>query len=168
MRIPPVRIGLSEIGADTYWPQPADLKSRIEGCLTMADPKFACSGVEIINPGFIATSEKAREHGNVFRRALVDMNLLPVTTYTLSSSLLPVLRRAKLPAMVLKLWSEMAIDYESFNTNNRYHFPMSARAFVNHWNANGPAQHGDISFAYIARKLTEFAASVGIHIEKIC
>jgi L-arabinose isomerase len=168
MRIPPVQIGLSEIGLDTYWPKFAYLKSRIEGCLATVDPKLARSSVEIINPGLIDPPEKAREVGHAFRRADVDMNLLHVTTYTLSSSLLSVLRRAKLPAVVLNLWLKMAIDYESFNTNNRYHFPMGARAFVNHWNANGPAQHCAIGFGHIARKLTRIAALLGIHIEKIC
>jgi hypothetical protein len=58
MRTPALRIGFSEIGMDTYWPQFADPKSRLKGCLTMADPTLACSGFEIINPSFMATSEK--------------------------------------------------------------------------------------------------------------
>ncbi len=117
---------------DTYWPKFADLKSRIEGCLATVDPKLARSGVEIINPGLIDTPEKAREAGHAFRQADVDMNLLHATTYTLSSSLLPVVRRTKLPVVVLNLWSELAIDYESFNTNNQCRFPIGGRAFVNH------------------------------------
>ena len=163
-----MRIGLSEIGADTYWPQPADLKSRIEGCLTMADPKLACSGVEIINPGFIATSEKAREHGHVFRRADGDMNLLQFITYALSFTALPVLLWAKVAAAVSSLCPELAIDYVSFITNNRCRLPIGARAFVNHWNSHVPAHDCSIGFSHIAPKLTRFASRLGIHIEKIC
>jgi len=96
------------------------------------------------------------------------MNLLQFTTHALSSTVLPVPRRAKLPAVVLNLWSEGAIDYVSFTTNNRCRLPIGARAFVNHWNSHGPVHDCAIGFSHIARKLKRFAALLGIHIEKIC
>jgi L-arabinose isomerase len=61
-----------------------------------------------------------------------------------------------------------AIDYVFFTTNNRGRLPIGARAFVNHWNSHGLAHNCAIGFSHIARKLTRFAARLGIHIEKIC
>jgi L-arabinose isomerase len=96
------------------------------------------------------------------------MNLLQATTYALSFTRLPVLRRAKVPVVVLNLCPERPIDYDSFNMNNRCHFPIGARAFVNHWNSHGPTHHCAFGFAHIAGNLTKFVALLDTLIEKIC
>ena len=53
--------------------------------------------------------------GHRFRQADVDLIFLYVTTYALSSTVLPVVRRARVPVIVLNLSPGAAIDYESFN-----------------------------------------------------
>jgi L-arabinose isomerase len=45
----------------------------------------------------------------------VDLIFLHVTTYALSSTVLPVVRRAKVPVIILNLSPAAAIDYEWFN-----------------------------------------------------
>jgi L-arabinose isomerase len=45
----------------------------------------------------------------------VDLIFLYVTTYALSSTVLPVVRRAKVPVIILNLSPKAAIDYASFN-----------------------------------------------------
>ncbi|HSP43409.1 MAG TPA: hypothetical protein VLO11_11100, partial [Luteolibacter sp.] len=45
----------------------------------------------------------------------VDLIFLHVTTYALSSTVLPVVQRARVPVIVLNLSPEKAIDYASFN-----------------------------------------------------
>jgi len=45
----------------------------------------------------------------------VDMIFLHVTTYALSSTVLPVVQRAKVPVIILNLSPEPAIDYTKFN-----------------------------------------------------
>src|SRR3972149_11145113 len=72
-------------------------------------------GVEVVNLGLIDTPEKALIGGHDFRRADVDLIFLPVTTYALSSTVLPVVRRAKVPVIILNLQPAAAIDYASFN-----------------------------------------------------
>ena len=71
--------------------------------------------VEVVNLGLIDTPEKAFAAGHEFRRADVDLIFLYVTTYALSSTVLPVVRRAKVPVILLNLTPGTAIDYESFN-----------------------------------------------------
>ncbi len=110
-----LRIGLFGIGLDTYWPQFPGLKPRLEGYLTRVAQKLALSGVEVVNLGLVDTPEKALAAGHQFRQADVDLIFLHVTTYALSSTVLPVVRRAKVPVIILNLSPEAAIDYEWFN-----------------------------------------------------
>ena len=57
----------------------------------------------MVNLGLIDTPEKALAAGHEFRRADVDLIFLHVTTYALSSTVLPVVRRAKVPVIILNL-----------------------------------------------------------------
>src|SRR5690606_6612061 len=65
--------------------------------------------------GLIDTPEKAMEAGHRFRREDVDLIFLHVTTYALSSTVLPVVQRARVPVIVLNLQPVLAIAYEHFN-----------------------------------------------------
>jgi L-arabinose isomerase len=111
-----LRIGLFGIGLDTYWPQFPGLKERLEGYLGRVAQKLARPGVEIVNLGLVDHPERAGEAGREFRRADVDIIFLHVTTYALSSTVLPVVRRAQVPVIVLNLAPEPAIDYAKFNS----------------------------------------------------
>src|SRR5512133_3604645 len=115
MKDAPVRVGLFGIGLDTYWPQFAGLKERLEGYLGVVSGKLQRPGVEIVNLGLIDTPEKAMDAGHKFRREDVDIIFLHVTTYALSSTVLPVVRRAKVPVIILNLAPEVSIDYATFN-----------------------------------------------------
>jgi L-arabinose isomerase len=111
-----LRVGLFGIGLDTYWPQFEGLKERLEGCLAQVAGTLGRPGVEVVNLGLIDSPEKAMEAGHEFRRRDVDLIFLHVTTYALSSTVLPVVRRARVPVIVLNLSPEARIDYASFNT----------------------------------------------------
>lgn len=111
----PTRIGLFGIGLDAYWPQFPGLKPRLEGYLGEVAERLARPGVEIVNLGLIDNPPKALEAGHRFRREDVDLIFLHVTTYALSSTVLPVVRRAKVPVIILNLSPEAAIDYATFN-----------------------------------------------------
>ncbi len=110
-----VRVGLFGIGLDTYWSQFDGLKERLEGYLGVVSGKLERPGVEIVNLGLIDSPEKAMDAGHQFRREDVDIIFLHVTTYALSSTVLPVVRRAKVPVIILNLAPEAAIDYAAFN-----------------------------------------------------
>ena len=113
--IPELKIGLFGIGLDTYWAQFAGLEERLKGYTQLVAGKLAKPGVQVVNLGLIDTSEKAVNAGHEFRRADVDLIFLYVSTYALSSTVLPVVRRAKVPVIILNLAPSSAIDYSSFN-----------------------------------------------------
>jgi len=111
----PLRIGLFGIGLQAYWPQFPGLEARLTHYVRIVADKLARPSVEIVNLGLIDTPEKAMEAGHRFRREDVDLILLHVTTYALSSTVLPVVRRAGVPVLVLNLQPVAAIDYHQFN-----------------------------------------------------
>ena len=111
----PLRIGLFGIGLDAYWPQFAGLKERLESYLDRVARKLARPGVEIVNAGLVDNADRGWAAGREFRRRDVDVIFLHVTTYALSSTVLPVVLRAKVPVVVLNLAPEPAIDYATFN-----------------------------------------------------
>lgn len=110
-----LKIGLFGIGLDTYWPQFDGLKERLEGYLSEAGKKLTACHPDIVNAGLVDDTDKAFEAGDKFRKEGVSLIFLYVTTYALSSTVLPVVQRAKAPVIILNLSLEAAIDYESFN-----------------------------------------------------
>ncbi|MEN6456913.1 MAG: hypothetical protein ABFD10_21875, partial [Prolixibacteraceae bacterium] len=112
------KIGLFGIGLDVYWEQFEGLEARLTGYLSTAAEKLARPGVEIVNLGMVDNTEKAEAAGHAFRQADVDLIFLYVTTYALSSTVLPVVRRAKVPVIILNLAPGASIHYEAFNRMN--------------------------------------------------
>jgi len=113
-----LNIGLFGIGLDTYWPQFEGLKARLEGYLDEVHRKLEVHDANVVNLGLIDNPHKAVEAGHEFRRADVDIIFLYVTTYALSSTVLPVVQRARVPVVILNLQPEEAIGYEWFNKLN--------------------------------------------------
>ena len=110
-----LKVGLFGIGLEAYWPQFSGLKQRLEGYLGVVENKLKRTDIDIINLGLIDTPEKALHAGHQFREADVDLIFLFVSTYALSSTVLPVVRRAKVPVIILNLSPAAAINYGSFN-----------------------------------------------------
>lgn len=135
----PMKIGLFAIGLDTYWPQFEGLEDRLKGYLQRVEQKLAAPAVnppaagnpapgnsratavpttpaiEIINAGLVDTTDKAFAAGKLFRTEDVELIFLYVSTYALSSTVLPVVQPAKVPVVILNLSPAAAIDYERFN-----------------------------------------------------
>jgi L-arabinose isomerase len=111
----PLKVGLFGIGLEAYWPQFEGLKERLEAYVEIVAGKLARPGVEIVSLGLIDTPTKALDAGHAFRVADVDLIFLYGTTYALSSTVLPVVRRAGVPVVILNLQPRRAIDYAAFN-----------------------------------------------------
>ena len=110
-----LKIGLFGIGLDTYWPQFEGLKQRLEGYLAIVEERLFSIHPNVLNAGLVDTAEKAFETGKMFRKEDVNIIFLYVTTYALSSTVLPVIQRAKVPVKILNLSPETNIDYAAFN-----------------------------------------------------
>jgi len=109
------KIGLFGIGLEAYWPQFSGLKERLEGYLGEIHAMLEGFGAEVLDHGLVDTPEKSVRVGDAFKEADLDIVFLFISTYALSSTVLPVAQRAGSPIVVLNIQPVPRIDYEAFN-----------------------------------------------------
>jgi len=110
-----LKIGLFSLGLHAYWEQFAGLKERLLNYNARIADRLTQHGASVENLGLVDTPERASTAGHQFRQADVDLIFLHAATYGVSSTVLPVARRAKTPLIVLNLAPGPAIDYAAFN-----------------------------------------------------
>ena len=106
-----LNIGLFGIGLDTYWPQFPGLRERLEGYQRQVAREINSSGlVNLVDAGLVDNPERARAVGSLFRQQQVDVVFLYISTYALSSTVLPVAQATGVPLVVLNIQPVAAID----------------------------------------------------------
>ena len=112
-----LRIGLFGIGLEAYWSQFPGLEARLRGYLGVVARRLAGHGQRrrVIDLGLVDSPAKALATAHAARREDLDILVLHVTTYALSSTVLPIVRRAGIPVLLLNLQPDSALDYGSFN-----------------------------------------------------
>jgi len=110
-----VRIGLFGIGLDTYWPQFPGLLGRLTGYQRQIAGQLRQYGADLADAGLVDNPKKALEAASLFRREEVDLIFLYISTYALSSTVLPVVQQARVPVVVLNLQPVPQLDYAKFN-----------------------------------------------------
>jgi L-arabinose isomerase len=113
---PRARVGVFGIGLDTYWPQFAGLKERIEGYQRRVEERVAALGGEVVSAGLVDSAQAARAAGDRFASAQVDLVLCHAVTYATSSTVLPVAQAAKAPVVLLGLQPAPTLDYANTDT----------------------------------------------------
>jgi L-arabinose isomerase len=108
-------LGLYGIGLETYWAQFEGLLDELKGHQNRIAAAIADMGVRVVDVGIVDNPAKATEAAERFRREGVEMIFLYVSTYALSSTVLPVVQKTNVPVVVLNLQPVSAIDYERFN-----------------------------------------------------
>ena len=109
------KIGLFGIGLDTYWPQFDGLLERLKGYQKQIADKMMEFGAEVVDAGLVDSPQKAREAGDYLKKNDVEIVFLYVSTYALSSTVLPIAQKLKCPIVILNIQPVAAIDYERFN-----------------------------------------------------
>lgn len=110
-----IKIGLFGIGLDTYWPQFEGLLDNLLGYQEQIKNRISEFGVEVIDAGMVDNPIKAREAANFLKSEDVEIVFLYVSTYALSSTVLPVAQKLKVPIIVLNIQPVEQLDYEAFN-----------------------------------------------------
>ena len=110
-----LRVGLVGLGLEAYWAQFEGLKDRLLGYLRVVQGKIEGERRSVINMGMIDSPGKGIDAGHSCRQQDIDILLVYVATYALSSTVLPIILRAKVPVILLNLQPGAAIDYERFN-----------------------------------------------------
>lgn len=111
-----INLGLFGIGLDTYWPQFPGLRERLEGYQREIAQELQAAGqVNLVDAGLVDNPERSRSVSSLFRQQQVDIIFLYISTYALSSTVLPVVQSTGVPVVVLNIQPVAAIDYDEFN-----------------------------------------------------
>ena len=112
---PLVRIGLFGVGLDTYWTQFTGLKDHLVGYQTRIAEQLRSYSAEVLDIGLVDNAVTAHDAASALSRSQVDVVFLYVSTYALSSTILPVIQRLGVPVVVLSLQPVAQLNYEAFN-----------------------------------------------------
>ncbi len=110
-----IKVGLFGIGLDTYWPQFDGLLENLKGYQKQIRQRIAEYGVEVIDAGMVDCPVKARQAANMLKTADVEIVFLYVSTYALSSTVLPIAQKVKSHIIILNLQPRAQLDYAAFN-----------------------------------------------------
>ncbi len=110
-----LKVGLFSIGLETYWPQFEGLKERLLGHHSHIRERLQALDVQVTDAGLVDNPENAGQAGSTLRRAEVEVIFLFISTYALSSTVLPVVQKAGVPVIVLNLQPVEQLDYAQFN-----------------------------------------------------
>ena len=109
------KIGLFGIGLDTYWAQFDGLLDHLKTYQEQIKKRLSGFGVEVADAGMVDNPVKAREAADYLKSQDVEIVFLYVSTYALSSSVLPIAQKLNVPVIILNLQPVARLDYEEFN-----------------------------------------------------
>jgi L-arabinose isomerase len=111
-----MKAGLFGIGLETYWPQFSGLLDRLMGYQQQIKNGMEQTGVEIIDAGMVDNPEKAVSAAEYLRKENIDIAFIFISTYALSSTVLPIAQQIKAPVILLNIQPEASIDYNKINS----------------------------------------------------
>ncbi|MCQ2181352.1 MAG: L-fucose/L-arabinose isomerase family protein [Bacteroidales bacterium] len=111
------RIAFLYTGLNTYWAQFEGLKDHLDGYAGQIISHLgADGGVEVSNLGLIDSAQTASAAASALRNFGADLLFIYVSTYCLSSTVLPVAKAAGCPCILLNLQPDARIDYTRINS----------------------------------------------------
>lgn len=111
-----VNIGLVGLGLDTYWPQFEGLYKRLCGYQDQIGMKMSYPDVEVINAGIVDNPIKAKETAEMLQKQDIGLLFIYISTYALSSTVLPLAQQLKVPVILLNIQPASRIDYAYVNS----------------------------------------------------
>ncbi len=109
------KVGLFGIGLDTYWAQFDGLLANLKTYQEQIRNRIAGYGVEVADAGMVDNPVRARKAADYLKSQDVEIVFLYVSTYALSSTVLPVAQKLKVPVVIVNLQPVAQLDYEAFN-----------------------------------------------------
>ncbi len=111
------RIGFFSTGLNTYWDQFEGLLANLERYSASIVSRIRESGdVEVVDLGMVDSPQKASEAALRVKASGVDLLFAYISTYCLSSTILPVAKEAACPVILLNVQPSSAIDYKKINS----------------------------------------------------
>lgn len=114
------KVGLFSVGLDTYWDQFESLYSNLNGYHHQIKKRLESLGAEVVDAGMVDNIDKSITAASFLNKSGVDLIFLFVSTYALSSTILPIVQKVNVPFLLLNLQPEQNIDYQKFNALDDY------------------------------------------------
>lgn len=111
-----IKVGLIGVGLNTYWKQFEGLLPRLIGYQDDICEHMTALHTDVINVGMIDTSQKAMLAVEKLKANDVELVFIFISTYALSSIVLPVVQRLKAPVILLNIQPSPAINYDYINS----------------------------------------------------
>ena len=109
------KIGLFGIGLDTYWDQFDGLLNNLLSYQNRIKTRLETYDISVIDAGMVDNPIKAQQAAKTLKENDVELVFLFVSTYALSSTVLPVAQRIGCPVIILNLQPVPQLDYKKFN-----------------------------------------------------
>jgi L-arabinose isomerase len=116
MAINQSKIGLFSVGLKTYWGQFKGLKEKLNAYHEKIASEIRTTGVELIDAGMVDDEDKSQRAAELFARCDVEIIFLFISTYALSSTILPVVKNCNKKVILLNLQPSPAINYAYINS----------------------------------------------------
>ena len=113
-----VKVGLIGVGLNTYWDQFDGLLERLKSYQARISEKMSETGAEVVDAGLVDSPEKADAAVRVLNCGEIEILFVYISTYALSSTVLPIAQRVKVPVILLNMQPVPAIDYNYINSLN--------------------------------------------------
>ena len=110
------RAGIFGVGLDTYWEQFPGLLEELLGKKEILKRKLAAHSLELVDFGMIDNAERAAEALPRIEAADLDILFIDMLTYATSATFGMIVRRMRIPVILVALQPLKAMDYEHANT----------------------------------------------------
>ena len=111
-----MKIGIFGVGLQAYWSQFPGLHERLLAYQAGIVERISREGLEVIDAGLVDSIDSAQLAARQFACAELELIFVYVSTYSLSSTVLPVVQGGGAPVVVLNMQPTSAIDYEKINS----------------------------------------------------
>ncbi|MFV0418837.1 MAG: arabinose isomerase [Dysgonomonas sp.] len=114
-----VKVGLFGVGLNTYWGQFDGLLDKLTNYQNIIKNKMqSYNDIEVVDAGMIDDTDKANNAASLMKREDVEILFIFISTYALSSTLIPIVNRLNIPVILLNISPAPAIDYNKINSMN--------------------------------------------------
>lgn len=111
------RIGFFSTGLNTYWGQFDGLLDNLKRhASTITGHIRENAEVSLFDAGMVDSPEKARDAALFLKESGVELVFVHISTYCLSSTILPVSNELGCPMILLNVQPDAAIDYSAINS----------------------------------------------------
>lgn len=110
-----VKVGLIGVGLNTYWDQFEGLLPRLLDYQEEINRRMSGLQATVVDGGMVDSPEKAVQAAEVLKGEGIEILFIFISTYALSSTVLPIAQRIKVPVLLLNIQPVAAIDYDYIN-----------------------------------------------------